>query len=223
MAVAGFILDSARSARGFSRPVATAFLIRKAFGVQLVPTSACPDAISALRLPVMMESPKSLDVELPPVAVLDLPLEDDRSLSQPVPVPQYVISPQEVTIDRGAPLGTTRRGGNVFTGSWSNGVVAVKILSNDAPVDVTQIWLYRRILVLTESQSKLQTLLDRVKCWQSFEHAHVLQVFGVSSLDAEPPFIISQYCPNGNANEFLTKNRAADRAKIVSLSTLNIR
>jgi hypothetical protein len=64
--------------------------------------------------------------------------------------------------------------------------------------------------------AKLQALFDRIQNWQILRHPHVLQVFGVSSLDADPPFIISQYNPNGNANEFLAKNPAANRAKIVS-------
>ena len=63
---------------------------------------------------------------------------------------------------------------------------------------------------------ELQTLFDRINKWQILRHPHVLQVFGVSDLDADPPFIISQYYPNGNANDYLTRNGGADRAKIVS-------
>jgi hypothetical protein len=44
----------------------------------------------------------------------------------------------------------------------------------------------------------------------------VLQVFGVSSIDADPLFIVSQYYPDGNAKEFLVRNPSGDRAKIVS-------
>jgi hypothetical protein len=43
-----------------------------------------------------------------------------------------------------------------------------------------------------------------------------LRVFGVSDHDADPPFIISQHFPNGNAGDYLMKNSSADRAKIVS-------
>jgi hypothetical protein len=64
--------------------------------------------------------------------------------------------------------------------------------------------------------SELQTLFDRIERWQILRHPHILQVFGVSDLDADPPFIISQYYPNGNVNDFVTKNPTADRAKIVS-------
>jgi hypothetical protein len=59
-------------------------------------------------------------------------------------------------------------------------------------------------------------LFDRIESWQILRHPHVLQVFGVSPLDANPPFIISRYYPNGDANEFLANNPVADRAKIVS-------
>ena len=58
--------------------------------------------------------------------------------------------------------------------------------------------------------------MDYVETWQSLRHPHVLQVFGISSLDSNPPFLISQYYPNGNANQFLAENPDADRAKIVS-------
>jgi hypothetical protein len=87
----------------------------------------------------MMESPTSNDVELPPVQNLNHP----ANLSQRPSTPHYVISPQDVTVDRNAPLQTTGCSGNVFKGSWSNGVVAVKILSNDTPADVSQILLYQ--------------------------------------------------------------------------------
>ena len=48
----------------------------------------------------------------------------------------------------------------------------------------------------------------------------MLQVFGVSAIDDDPPFIVSQYNPNGNANEFLSKNPTADLAKIVSTAII---
>jgi len=73
-----------------------------------------------------------------------------------------------------------------------------------------------RAVVLTILSAKLQSLLDLIQKWQSLRHPHVLQIFGVSAIDDDPPFIISQYNPNGNANEFLAKNPTADRAKIVS-------
>jgi len=82
---------------------------------------------------VMMESPTSNDVELPPV----------NHPAQHASTPHYVISPQDVIVDRNAPLQTTGRSGNVFKGSWSNGLVAVKILSNDTPANVSQILLYQ--------------------------------------------------------------------------------
>jgi len=92
--------------------------------------------LPASQISVMMEPPTSNDVELPPVQNLN---QTARRLS----APHYVISPQDVTVDRNAPLQTTGRSGNVFKGSWSNGVVAVKILSNDMPADVSQILLYQ--------------------------------------------------------------------------------
>jgi serine/threonine protein kinase len=105
----------------------------------------------------------------------------------------YLIAGEEITTDRKSPLGRNRRG-RVFKGFWNDSVVAVKILSNDTSVD---------------------TLLDRIHSWQSLRHPHVLQVFGVSLIDAGPSFIVSQYYSNGDAKEFLVKNPSADRAKIM--------
>lgn len=64
--------------------------------------------------------------------------------------------------------------------------------------------------------SQLQTFFDRIAGWEALNHPHVLRVFGVSDHDADPPFIISQHFPNGNAGDYLMKNSSADRAKIVS-------
>jgi hypothetical protein len=58
--------------------------------------------------------------------------------------------------------------------------------------------------------------MDRIQNWQILRHPHILQVFGVTFFDADRPLTVSQYYPNGNVNEFLAKNPAADRATIVS-------
>jgi len=108
--------------------------------------------------------------------------------------PHYIIAPEEITADQESPLGVGRRNGRVFRGIWNNSLVAIRLLSNDTPVD---------------------TLLEHIRDWQALRHPHVLQVFGVSSTDADLPYIISQYYPTGNANEFLAENPRADRVNIM--------
>jgi hypothetical protein len=83
-----------------------------------------------------MASPNPREIGLPSVQAL----ESSSNLSlQPASTPYYVISPQEIAADRDSPLRTTKRTGTVFKGFWNNSIVAVKILSNDSPVDVRNI------------------------------------------------------------------------------------
>jgi hypothetical protein len=52
-------------------------------------------------------------------------------------------------------------------------------------------------------------LPDYRSCWSESRR-------GMSLVDADPLFIILQYYPDGNTNEYLAKKADADRAKIVS-------
>jgi hypothetical protein len=76
-----------------------------------------------------MESPSSGEADT------ILPLET-RSISPLAGLtPQYIIAAEEVTADRDAPLG--RGSTKVFKGFWNNSLVAVKILSDESPIDVS--------------------------------------------------------------------------------------
>jgi hypothetical protein len=57
---------------------------------------------------------------------------------EPGSTPPYIISPEEVTADaeNDSVAPTTRRPGRVFKGLWNNSTVAIKVLSNETPVDV---------------------------------------------------------------------------------------
>jgi hypothetical protein len=50
----------------------------------------------------------------------------------------YLIPPEEITADRDSPLGVGRRNGSVFKGIWNNSLVAIRVLSNDTPLDVSR-------------------------------------------------------------------------------------
>ncbi|KDQ55609.1 hypothetical protein JAAARDRAFT_324033 [Jaapia argillacea MUCL 33604] len=141
-----------------------------------------------------MASPGSGESDVASVHTTHYPGRLQNSTNQSTPLPHWVIPSREVNAYRDSPLGIAKGGGSVFKGSWAGSLVAVKILSSKTPVD---------------------NLLDRVQPWQSLRHPHVLQVFGISTLDTDPPFLVTQLYPNGNANEFLVKNPGADRAKII--------
>jgi hypothetical protein len=41
-------------------------------------------------------------------------------------------------------------------------------------------------------------------------------MFGVSSLDADPLYVVTQFQPDGNVTSFIEQHAETDRAKIVS-------
>ncbi|KAJ7831967.1 kinase-like domain-containing protein, partial [Mycena leptocephala] len=51
--------------------------------------------------------------------------------------------------------------------------------------------------------------------WTSLRHVNVLQMFGVSSLDADPLYVVTQFQPDGNVTSFIEQHAETDRAKIV--------
>ncbi|KAF7978821.1 hypothetical protein HWV62_44605 [Athelia sp. TMB] len=112
---------------------------------------------------------------------------------------QYTIPAEEIHADRNFPLGkSTRRikDANIFRGSWNESLVAVRVLPKETVVE---------------------TLLERYAAWQNLRHPHVLQIFGVSLIEAGPPVVVSQYFANGGADEYTTNNPGANRAKIHGL------
>ncbi|KAJ6510423.1 kinase-like domain-containing protein, partial [Mycena sanguinolenta] len=52
--------------------------------------------------------------------------------------------------------------------------------------------------------------------WTSLRHPNVLQMFGMSPLDADPLYVVTQFQPDGNVMRFLERNPNVDRVKIVS-------
>ncbi|KAF7334676.1 Protein kinase domain-containing protein [Mycena venus] len=59
-------------------------------------------------------------------------------------------------------------------------------------------------------------LHSRGELWTSLQHANVLQMFGVSPLDADPLYVVIQFQPDGNVTRFLEQHPQVDRVKIVS-------
>ncbi|KAJ6577746.1 hypothetical protein B0H19DRAFT_1253057 [Mycena capillaripes] len=102
----------------------------------------------------------------------------------------WIIRPDELQIENDSQIG----GRQVAQGRWKNSLVAVKIL---------------------HEQAEPSALHARGELWSSLQHANVLQVFGVSSRDADPAYVITQFQPEGNVNHFLKRHPKMDREKIV--------
>ncbi|KAJ7641354.1 hypothetical protein FB45DRAFT_1022109 [Roridomyces roridus] len=71
-------------------------------------------------------------------------------------------------------------------------------------------------------QAEARTLHGRGELWTSLRHPNVLQTFGVSPMDADPLYIVTQSHPH-NVLEFLERNPQVDRAKIVHDVALGMR
>ncbi|KAJ6602491.1 hypothetical protein DFH09DRAFT_1124971 [Mycena vulgaris] len=106
------------------------------------------------------------------------------------PTTAWIIRPDELQLDDDAHLG-----GCIAQGRWRNSLVIVKVLSK---------------------QAEANALHGRGDLWTSLRHPNVLQMFGVSPLDADPLYVVTQFQPNGNVLRFLEQNPHADRARIVS-------
>ncbi|KAJ7119484.1 hypothetical protein C8R44DRAFT_877912 [Mycena epipterygia] len=106
------------------------------------------------------------------------------------PTAAWIIRPDELQLQDDAHLG-----GRIAQGRWRNSLVIVKVLSK---------------------QAEPSALHERGELWTSLRHRNVLQMFGVSPLDADPLYVVTQFHPNGNVLRFLERNPHADRARIVS-------
>ncbi|KAJ6453969.1 hypothetical protein C8R45DRAFT_1065143 [Mycena sanguinolenta] len=100
------------------------------------------------------------------------------------------IRPDELVIEQDPQIAGTQ----IAQGRWRDRLVIVKILSE---------------------QAESSALHARDKVWTTLRHPNVLEVFGISSLDADPLYVVTEFQENGNVNRFLEQNPEADRAKIV--------
>ncbi|KAJ7760469.1 kinase-like domain-containing protein, partial [Mycena metata] len=57
-------------------------------------------------------------------------------------------------------------------------------------------------------------LLDEVFIWRSFSHPNLHQFLGAAPFE-QPAFVVSPFCANGNALDYLAKNRKADKMQIL--------
>ncbi|KAF7360950.1 Protein kinase domain-containing protein [Mycena sanguinolenta] len=112
----------------------------------------------------------------------------DSELSAP---PSFLtIRPDELLIEDEPQIVGTQ----IAQGRWRNKIVILKILSE---------------------QAEPSALQARGQVWTTLRHPNVHEVFGISSLDADPLYVVTEFQENGNVNSFLQQNPEADRAKIV--------
>ncbi|KAJ7772224.1 kinase-like domain-containing protein [Mycena metata] len=106
------------------------------------------------------------------------------------PAEAWIIRPDELHLVDNTQIG----GRQIAEGRWRNSLVMVKVLSKQAEPNALHV---------------------RGELWTSLHHPNVLQMFGVSPVDADPLYVVTQFQPDGNVNRFLEQHPQADRAKIV--------
>ncbi|KAJ6617916.1 kinase-like domain-containing protein [Mycena sp. CBHHK59/15] len=105
------------------------------------------------------------------------------------PPAAWIIRPNELEVDEDA-----RPGGRVAQGRWRSSLVIVKVISK---------------------QAEPSMVYERGELWTSLRHPNILQIFGMSPLDADPLYVVTSFQPNGNVTRFLHQNPHVDRTRIV--------
>ncbi|EJU00703.1 kinase-like protein, partial [Dacryopinax primogenitus] len=106
--------------------------------------------------------------------------------------PPWVISSYDLEIDDESPLGEGGFG-SVKRGTWNGLSVAVKVMTKE---------------------TSQEALLREVQIWQHLRHDHVLPFYG-ACITSSPPFIVSRLLENGNAINYLRRNPAFNRVKLM--------
>ncbi|KAF9232654.1 kinase-like domain-containing protein, partial [Melanogaster broomeanus] len=65
-------------------------------------------------------------------------------------------------------------------------------------------------------------LEQEIEIWSELRHDHIVPFYGASTL-ASPPYIVSRYMKNGNLVQYLSKNPAANRMKLLYEICLGMR
>ncbi|KAG9006208.1 hypothetical protein FRB94_000903 [Tulasnella sp. JGI-2019a] len=110
----------------------------------------------------------------------------------PKRLPEWTITAYDVEIDQTAQLGQGGFG-VVKKGIWNHMTVAIKEMTKETDPRI---------------------LLKEIKVWNRLHHPHVLPFLG-ASIAAVPPFIVSQYMPNGDIRQYLSKNPNANRVQLI--------
>ncbi|KAJ7180564.1 kinase-like domain-containing protein, partial [Mycena filopes] len=94
----------------------------------------------------------------------------------------------------------------------------VKIGSGGFSVVYKGRWLTRdmdvAVKVFRENDNVINELLDEVFIWRSFQHGNLHPFLGAAPFE-QPAFVVSPFCANGNALDYLAKNPHADKMQIL--------
>ncbi|KAL0954124.1 hypothetical protein HGRIS_005266 [Hohenbuehelia grisea] len=133
-----------------------------------------------------------------------------RLSGRPAPeIPHWSVTSLEVNFDAEDESTCIGRGGfgKIYMGEWNGQVVAVKeMYSEDAK--------------LLDRQN-MKSIIHEIKIWSRLAHPHVLP-FYCACLESTRPFMVSRFCQNGNALEFLRKYPQADRILVLHEISLGL-
>ncbi|KAG8998135.1 hypothetical protein FRB94_007191 [Tulasnella sp. JGI-2019a] len=148
------------------------------------------EAMMAIQSSLLIKVDQSLEERILQAGLISLQRTTGKKL--PSKLPEWTITTYDVDID---PEGKLGEGGFgvVRKGRWNYISVAVKKMASD---------------------TNSRMLLEEVNVWSRLQHPHVLPFLG-ASIAASPPFIVSQYMPNGDIRQYLAKNPNANRVQLV--------
>ncbi|KAJ8515889.1 hypothetical protein ONZ45_g6752 [Pleurotus djamor] len=117
-------------------------------------------------------------------------------------IPHWTVTSLEVTFDPRDSESCIGKGGfgNIFKGDWHGQVVAVKEMYNEDA----------RLL----DRDSLKVIHQEIMIWSRIAHPHVLPFYG-ACLEAARPFMVTRYCENGNALEYLRRNPDTSRIRML--------
>jgi hypothetical protein len=132
----------------------------------------------------------------------------------------WLIHPRDLSVDYNACIGQGAYG-KAYKASRQNQVVVVKMFNERQTLEVgllNDTCAHLLILDMTFVQSKLQ----EIAVWRNLAHKHILPFLG-ANVHTRKPYVVSPYCANGNALDYLKKgsNDVIDKFCLVSRFFVN--
>ncbi|KAF9472453.1 kinase-like protein [Pholiota conissans] len=112
--------------------------------------------------------------------------------------PNYILSSLSVDHHLHRPIGNGASG-QVYLGEWQGTCVGIKRMHPSEAKTIT-----------TDMRKKIN---HEVSLWADLRHDNILPLYGACP-DADVPFLVMKYCPDGDVRDFLRKNPTADRFRI---------
>jgi hypothetical protein len=127
----------------------------------------------------------------------------------------WLIHPRDLSVDYNACIGQGAYG-KAYKATKHDQVVVVKMFNDHQTLEVgslNDLCSHFLVLNVTFVQNKLQ----EIAVWRNLAHRHVLPFLG-ANVHARAPYVVSPYCANGNALDYLRKgsNDVIDKVCLVS-------